>query len=162
MTTMANLDTITYRRLGVLLMVLGGLFALGTHFGVTDVFKLWPVLVVTTGIGFVGIFAKRRAKGAFYLAFGEYLILFGGLALYCNYTSWAELKTLWPLFVGFLGVVFATLLVFRPKNRLLLFFALLFFLLAAGFFVVFSLGSQYWWSILVLVGLSVLVAGRES
>lgn len=161
MPTMGDLENTTYRRLGVLLIFVGLLCAAASHFGLPVVYKLWPLLVLSLGLGFVGIFAKRRARGALYLALGEYLILFSILALYCNFTSWGNLRHLWPVFIAFLGVVFGTLLVFRRRNRLLLFLALSFVLVSASLLLIFSFGSQYWWSILVLVGLSVLVSGTR-
>jgi hypothetical protein len=159
MPTIGDLENTTYRRLGILLILVGLLCAVGSSLGLPVVFKLWPLLVLGLGVGFIGIFAGRRARGAFYLALGEYLVLFSGLALYLNFTSWRSLSHLWPAFIAFLGVVFATLLFFRRKNRFLLFLALLFVLVSASLFLIFSFGNQYWWSILVLVGLSVLVLG---
>jgi hypothetical protein len=161
MPTIGDLENTTYRRLGLLLILVGLLCAAATYLGLPVVFKLWPLLVLGLGVGFIGIFVGRRARGAAYLALGEYLILFAGLALYCNFTSWRNLGHLWPAFIAFLGVVFATLLVFRRRNRFLLFLSLLFVLVSASLFIIFSFGGQYWWSALVLVGLSVLVLGTR-
>jgi len=161
MAAMNDLESTTNRRLGVLLIVLGLLFAASSHLGSELVFQLWPLLVMGLGIGFVGIFAKRRGRGAFYLALGEYLILFSGLALYCNFAGWGCLRRLWPVFVAFLAVVFATLFVLYRRRRFLLFFALMFFLLSAFFLLYYSLGSEYWWTILILAGLSILLTGRR-
>ena len=161
MSTISDLEGTTYRRLGILLIAIGLASAAGSYFGFPAVYKLWPLLVLSLGIGFVGIFAKRKARGALHLALGEYLILFSGLALYCNFTSWRNLKHLWPVFVAFLGVVFATVLVFRRGSRFLLFLSLLFLLLSASMFVMYYLGSQYWWSLPILAGLSILVAGTR-
>lgn len=159
MSTMTDLEAVTHRRLGVLLIVVGLVAAAGSHLGLPVVFKFWPLLTLSLGIGFIGMFAGRRARGAVYLALGEYLILFSGLAFYCNFTSWRNLGHLWPVFIAFLGVVFATMLVLRRESRFLLFLALLFLLLSAALFVVFTYGSQYWWSVPVLAGLSILVSG---
>ena len=159
MPTIGDLENTTYRRLGILLILVGLLCAAGSSLGLPVVFKLWPLLVLGLGVGFVGIFAGRRTRGTFYLALGEYLILFSGLALYCNFTSWRSLRHLWPIFIAFLGVVFATLLVFRRRNRFLLFLSLLFVLASASLFLIFSFGTEYWWS--ALVGLSVLVLGTR-
>jgi len=159
MSTMSNLEAVTHRRLGVLLVVVGLVAAAGSHLNVPVVYDLWPLLTVGLGIGFLGMFAGRRAKGTVYLAMGEYLILFSGLAFYCNFTSWRCLKHLWPLFVAFLGVVFATVLVFNRRSRFLLFLALLSLFMSASLFVIFTYGSEYWWSAPALAGLGILVSG---
>ncbi|MHC4504277.1 MAG: hypothetical protein ACYTFI_13305, partial [Planctomycetota bacterium] len=141
---MSDLDAVTYRRLGVLLIVVGLVAAAGAHLGLPVVFKLWPLLTLGLGIGFIGMFVGRRASGALFLGVGEYLVLFSGLALYCNFTSWRNLRHLWPVFIAFLGVVFATMLAIRRESRFLLFLALLFLLLSASPFVIFQSGSEYW------------------
>jgi hypothetical protein len=161
MSTMNDLEGTTYRRLGLLLIAIGLACAAGSHLGFPVAYKLWPLLTLSLGIGFVGIFARSRTRGVVYLALGEYLILFSGLALYCNFTSWRNLGQLWPLFIAFLGVVFASLLVFRRGSRLLPFLALLFLFLSASLFLIYIYGSQYWWSIPVVVGLAVLGSGTR-
>ncbi len=161
MPTTGDLENTTHRRLGILLILVGLLCAAASHFGLPVVYKLWPLLILSLGFGFIGIFAKRRARGAIYLALGEYLVLFSILALYCNFTSWSNLGHLWPVFIAFAGVVFATLLVFRRRNHLLLFLALSFVLLSASLLLMFFCGSQYWWSIPILVGLSVIMSGTR-
>jgi len=104
---------------------------------------------------------KRKARGALYLAAGEYFILFGTLAFYCNFTSWQNLKHLWPIFIGFLGIVFITLFLFYRKKRFLLFLGLLLLSLSIFFLLIFSLGTQFWWIIFILAGLSILVSRKS-
>ena len=50
------------RRLAVLLLVIGVLFALDTFLSLSFVYKLWPVLVVMVGSGLIGIYAKGNAR----------------------------------------------------------------------------------------------------
>jgi hypothetical protein len=160
MSTTNDLDQVTYRRLGILLVVIGAVLAAGSKLGMPTVYKLWPVLALSLGVGFVGIYVKRRGRGAFYLALGEYLILFSGLAFYLNFTSWGELGRLWPLFMAFLAVVFGTLFIVGRRRRLLLFLALLLLVSTAYSFQVLSLGGEYWWTAFILAGLSVLASGK--
>ncbi|MFC1587248.1 hypothetical protein ACFL54_02965 [Planctomycetota bacterium] len=158
---MNELENITHTRLAILLIVIGLLFAADSLLGVSFAYKLWPLLIFMLGTGLVGIYLKRKAKGALYLAGGEYFILFSGLAFYCNFTSWQNLKHLWPIFVGFLGLVFITLFLFYRKKRFLLFLGLLLLSLSIFFLLIFSLGTQFWWIIFMLAGLSILVSGKS-
>jgi hypothetical protein len=162
LTAKRELDAITYRRLGLLLVAIGLISAAGTMFGYPALYRLWPVLTLSLGIGLIGMFARKERKATLHLAFGEYLVLFSGLALYCSFTTWRNLGRLWPLLIAFLGVVFATLLIFCRRSRLIPFFALLFLLLSAALFGMFTYGAEYWWSIPVATGLSILAAGARA
>jgi hypothetical protein len=159
MSTLNNLDAITNKRLAFYLIIIGLLFAVDSFFKLSIIYKLWPVLALILGIGFIGIFVKRKARDALFLAVGEYLIFFSGMALYCNFTSWSNLVYMWPLFIISLGIVFITLFFFYNKNRFILFIGLLLSFLSVFFILVFSVDSQYWWSIFILVGLSILLSG---
>ncbi|MHC4250964.1 MAG: hypothetical protein ACYS9X_17695 [Planctomycetota bacterium] len=159
-TTTRDLDQVTYRRLGVLLMAIGGILAAGSWLKLPTVYKLWPALVLGLGVGFVGIYVKRRGRGAFYLALGEYLVLFSGLAFYLNFTTWRNLAHLWPLFMAFLAVVFGTLFIVGRRRRFVLFLALLLLVSTVFSFLVLSHGSKYWWTAFILAGLSVIASGK--
>ena len=157
---MNELENTTFRRLAILLIVIGVIFAINSILGYSFVYQLWPGLILLPGTGFIGIFLKRKERGSLYLAVGEYLVLFTGLALYCNFTSWASLSYLWPVFITFLGVVFLSIFLVRRKSRFLFFLGLLLLSLSVFFFFVFSGGSQFWWLIFILVGLSILLSGK--
>ena len=164
MANMNEVDRTTFNRLGLLLIIIGAVFAVDTfwEFGVAH--KLWPILTVILGAGLVGVFVKRRGQGIVYLAVGEYLICFSAVALYCNFTSWTELARIWPVFIIFLGVVLLTLFFIRRRKsrRVVLFLGLLLTALAIFFFLIFSLGANWWWVIFIFVGLCFLLAGRKS
>lgn len=153
-----NPEKTTYTRFAVLLIAVGLLIALESYVKLSIISRLWPVLTVILGIGLIGIFVKRKKSGMIYLAAGEYLICFSGLALYCNFTSWQNMARLWPLFIGFLGIVFFTLFVLNRERRVLLFLGLLLISLSAFFYFVFALDIRFWWTIFVLVGVSILAA----
>jgi hypothetical protein len=155
-----NLENITYRRLAVLLIAIGVVLGLDTFLDLSFAYKLWPLLVLFPCVGFIGIFLKRKARGVLFLAAGEYLILFAGLALYCNFTSWGNLADIWPLFITFLATVLVTIFIVRRDNQVVFFFGTLLLFLSLFFFLVFSINSQYWWTIFVLVGLSILLPGK--
>ncbi len=157
---MNSFENTTYRRLAIFLITIGLLFAVDSLLKLSIVYRLWPVVIAILGIGLVGIFLKRKAGGALYLAVGEYIICFSGLAFYCNFTSWQNMAQIWPLFIVSLGIVFITLFFFNQKRRFLLFLGLLVFSLSIFFFLILSFGSQFWWTIFILVGLSILLSGR--
>jgi hypothetical protein len=155
-----NSEKTTYTRLAVLLIVIGLLIALELYTNISIIHNLWPVITIFLGIGLIGIFVKRKTSGMLYLASGEYLICFSGLALYCNFTSWQNVAQFWPLFIGFLGIVFLTLYFLNKQKRVLLFLGLVLVSLSFFFYFVFTLDVRYWWTIFVLVGLSILVTER--
>jgi len=158
MSSTTSLESTTYRRLAFLLILIGLLFAVDSIFHLSIVYKFWPIVIALLGTGLIGIYVKRKARGPVYLAAGEYLILFSGLALYCNFTSWGKMIHLWPAFIAFLGLVFITLFFFYRGTRFLLLIGLLLLSLFIIFIVVSSLGSTFWWIVFILVGLSILIS----
>lgn len=152
----------TYQRLAILLIIVGLFFAMDSLFKLSFIYKLWPLIILMLGTGLVGIYIKRKASGALYIAVGEYLICFSGLALYCNFTSWQNIAFLWPLFTAFLGLTLVSLFFLHKKKHLLLIIGVLLLALSVFFFIIFSLGGQYWWTIFILIGLSILISGRDS
>ncbi len=158
MHTIIEQENITYKRLAYILILIGLLLAFDSYMGVSIFLNLWPVLVLVLGIGFIGIYSKGRRRGFTYLVIGIYLILFTLLALYCNFTSWALISILWPIFITFLGIVFITIFIYKKTSRAMLFLGMLMVFLSLYFFVIFSIGSNAWWSIFMLVGLCILLS----
>ncbi len=143
-------------RLAIILIVAGLVFALDTVLATPFTYKLWPLLVAIPAIGFIGIFVRSRVRNGAFLAAGIYLACFSVLALYCNLTSWSVLAVLWPLFIAFIGLACVALHLIHRRSRRNLLTGLLLLSLAAVFLVVGVFGGSYWWSILVLAGLSLL------
>jgi len=167
MSTTRDLDQVTYRRLGILLVLMGGVLAAASQLKVSFIYKLWPAVTLALGAGFVGIYVKRQGRGGFYLALGEYLVLFSGLAFYLNFSTgpeggsgWHNLRHLWPLFMAFLSVVFGTIFVVGRRRKFALFMALLLLVATIFSFVVGTLGTQYWWTVFILAGIGVLALGK--
>ena len=159
---MNGLEKATYQRIAILLFIVGGLFAVDTFLQLSFIYKLWPLLMTILGIGFIGIYSKQKVSGMLYWAVGEYFLCFSVLALYCNLTSWRNMARLWPLFIGFLGVVFVTGFFIERQRRFFLLIGLLFISLSICLLLVFSIGTQYWWSIFILVGISILFTGGKN
>jgi hypothetical protein len=155
-----NIQASTARRFAVFLMILGLLFAADYYLKLAVMPRLWPLLISIFSIGLIGIFNRTRPRGGLYLAFGAYLFCFSILALIFNFTSWSMIGRAWPLFVAFLGIVLLIRYIFNGRHHLQLLLGLLIISLSIVFFLVFSLGSQYWWSALVLGGLSILVSEK--
>jgi hypothetical protein len=156
-TTPANAPT--YHRIAFMLIVIGALFGADAYYNLHVVYKLWPLVVTILGIGFVGIFYRRERRDSGFLTLGLYLIFFSGLALFLNFTTWRDLAQLWP-FIGFLGVGLVAGHFLCRRNRWLLLPGLLLISLSAAFFFVFTIDPGFWWSIFVLVGISILIGER--
>jgi len=145
-----------------MLIILGVLFATDSILDLSVAYKLWPLLVVSAGIGLVGIFFKRRAGGDPYLASGGYLICFGILALYCNFASWQFMTEFWPLLIGLLGMVFVISSFFQQRRAEVLLVGLLTLSVSVCFSLVIAFSIQLWWSIFILGGLSILISGMAN
>lgn len=158
MLTVNELETISYKRLGILLIIIGIFLAINSYLGFSG-YKLWPVLSLSLGLAFIGIFRNHRE--AIYLAIGVYIVSFSFLALYCNFTLWGNLAYLWPLFITFLGIVFITLFFYYKKKPILLFIGFLLLVLSVFFFLVFSVSAQLWWTIFIFVGLCILLSVKS-
>jgi hypothetical protein len=156
-----NQNSKTYTRFAFLLIVIGLLLSIDSFLGMPIVYKFWPLIIAVLAVGFLGIFIRRNRREPVFLSTSVYLICFTGLALYCNFTSWSNLRQVWPLFITFLGIVFLSIFLFYKRKYLFLLLGLLLLSLSAVFFLVFSLGGQYWWTVFILVGLSILIAEKR-
>ena len=145
-------------RLGVLLIVIGILLAVDTFFQLSVIYKFWPLLIAMLGGGLIAIFLKGRSRVSMFLVTGVYLLCFSVLALFCNFTTWAAMASLWPLFITFLGLVFIALFMFQQRRHGYLLTGLLLVSISVVFCVNLALGSDWWWTVFVLAGLSILVA----
>ena len=150
----------SYGRLGVLLAILGIIMAIDTMTDLTFLYKFWPLLITVLGIGFIGIYVRRARREMLYIGIGVYIIGFSALALYCSLTSWAELATLWPSFVGLLGLSFVFGYFFGNGQPGLLLTGLLFISVSVLFYFLFGLNQRLWWTILILGGVSFIIFDR--
>ena len=157
-----GLATPTMRRVAFLLIAFGLLLALDSYLGLSFVYKLWPLLAAAVGIGLVGMFLKGNAKVPAFLVAGVYILCFSALALYCNFTSWAAMAALWPLFIAFLGASLLALFFLAERRRAYILTGLLLVSLSVVFFLTQTLGTNWWWTVLVLAGLSILFAEKAT
>ena len=146
--------------IGIFLIIIGIIFAIENYYNFYILYKLWPLFITFLGAGFLGIFTKRGRREAVFLGIGLYLILFSIFSLYLNFASWATLTFLWPVFIGLFGVTFLSIYFFHLKNKIYLFIALIMISITIVFFVVFTLSGDFWWLTFILIGLSIIIAGR--
>jgi hypothetical protein len=151
-----------YYRIGLVLIATGLVFAFETLFKVRILYKLWPVIITIMGMGFVKIFLLRKSKEIEFLGIGSYLIFFSFLAFYCNFYSWWHLGKLWPLFITSAGLSFLSIYLFNLKKRMYLLMGLILLSISVVFFIVFDISSKYWWTILILMGISVISTGKDN
>lgn len=147
----------SYGKLGLLLALIGIILAVDTMMDLAFLYKLWPILTIILGIGFIRIYIQRSRQETPYMGIGIYLIAFSGLTLFCNLTSWTALVNLWPLFITFMGISFVFGYLFGSKRPILLLTGLLFFSLSLMFFFVFSFDNQFWWTIFIFAGISFFI-----
>ena len=147
----------SYSRFGFLLSTIGIILAVDTFSSLSFLYKLWPLLIVMLGIGFIGIYIRRSRREAAYIGVGTYLIGFSGVALYCNLTSWTALSSIWPLFIGLFGISCVLGYFFGRRSPALILTGLLFVSLSTVFFFVFEYSSSLWWTVFVFSGISFIV-----
>ena len=109
-----------YWRVGLLLLVIGGLLAVESLAKLSFIHKLWPLLLTIMGTGLIEIFRRRGRGEAAYLTVGVTLIGCSGLALYCNFSAWGELGRLWMVFITVLGLAFVAAFIFAQRQRVVL------------------------------------------
>ena len=148
----------SYGRLGILLAAIGTILAVDTMADLSVLYKLWPLLCMILGIGFIGIYLQRARKEAAYIGVGSFTIGFSLLALYCNFTSWTSLGSLWPVFIALSGIATVAGYIFGSRKPVMLLSGLLFISLAIVFFLVFNLSNRLWWSVFILAGGSLFIS----
>ena len=150
----------SYGRLGFLLAFIGILLAVDTMADLAVIYRFWPLLAAILGIGFIGIYIRRSRREAVYMGIGVYCIGFSGLALYCSLTSWTALASLWPVFIGLMGLSFIFGYFFGRRPPALLLTGLLFISIAILFYFVFGQNQQLWWTVFIFASISFLIFDR--
>ena len=148
-----------YKKLGLFFLALGLIFALESFAGYSHLVKLWPLILTSTGAGFIGIYCKRERREALFLGVGVNFILFSLFFLHCNFSSWGSVADLWPLFIMFPGLSFIVVYVFQDRHKLYFFLGLTLVSISLVFFLVFWWSSQLWWTIFFLLGISFFLIG---
>lgn len=133
---------------GIALLFEGNSFFSGIH-------NLWPIFVLIVGVGLTLLFSSdKREIGLLWL--GSMMIMLSIFFFYLNYTSWAQLKKLWPLFITIVSISIL-LCYFYNREKILLFVGILGILLSAAFILIFGISSSLWPVSLVIAGLFIFI-----
>ena len=142
--------------LAVIFILAGTVLTLENLSIVSGASRVWPVFLIILGAGFFILFFERGKNDLALLFLGTVLVLLAAFFLYLNYSSWKNMATQWPLFLGIAGGGFVTMYL-SSMDRLFLFLALGLIMLAALFYLVFGVSIQLWPLSLVAFGLSLLL-----
>ena len=141
--------------LAVLFILVGILLTLENLNLIGGISRHWPVFLLILGAGFILLFLKSR-RDEFLVWFGSFVFLLGGFFYILNFTSWSSLATLWPVFLGLVGLSFLVTGALERK-RIFVYFAVIFISLSLVLTLVFAISTGLWPLSLVFFGLSLLV-----
>ncbi len=147
----------SYGRLGAMLSLIGVVLAIDTAANIRLLYKLWPLLCTVLGAGFIGIYLQRSRREAVYIGIGSFFIGFSLLALYCNFTTWAVLARLWPLFIVLPGLSMVLGFIFGRRSSIMLLLGLLLTSTGMVFLMVFVVNYRLWWTVFLFTGGSFFV-----
>ena len=140
----------------MLLILAGSLITMENYSLIKGVTFHWPMLLLIFGFGFVMLFFERKRIDPVLIWLGTFQITLAILFYYLNATSWKNLISLWPVFLGIVGISFLAVAVFWRK-MLFIYFAASFLALFIIFTLVFSISSRLWPMSFVVFGLSLLI-----
>ncbi len=142
--------------LAIVFVISGILLTLENLDLVGDVSNHWPFFLLVVGSGFVMLYFNRDSSDDVLMWLGSFIFLLGSLFYFLNFTDWAMLSRLWPLFLGGVGLSFLFTGVLSPR-RLYLFFAVFFIGLFIIFTSVFTISAKLWPLSFVVFGLALIV-----
>ncbi len=138
--------------LAAVFVIAGVILTLENAGVVSGIARLWPLLLVVLGIGFLGLFNQKGRNDLVLAWLGTFFVGLGTLFGYLNYAGWVHITTLWPVFLALVGGSFAVLSFFS-SNRVFVWSAVLFVSLFIVFHLVFSVSLSLWPLSLVIFGL---------
>ncbi len=142
--------------LATLLIIGGTLITLENFSVISGVSFHWPVLLLIVGCGFVLLFFQRDKVDPVLLWLGSFLVILAIFFYYLNCTSWSKLSSLWPFFLGIVGLSFLSVGIFTRK-LMFAYFASAFIALFIIFSLVFSVSTKFWPMSFVVFGISLLI-----
>ena len=117
--------------------------------------RLWPLFPLCLGAGLYILFFKQKRNDLALLWLATAITLLSLFFFFLNYTSWSQMATLWPVFLGIAGAGFAAVYA-ASRERLFLFLAVALVMLAGVFYLVFGISLTLWPLSLVAFGVSLL------
>ncbi len=145
--------------LAIVIIAAGAALTLENMGIVSGASRLWPAFVLILGTGFLILFFKRGKNDLALLFLGTILLLLGVFFFYLNFTTWAKMATLWPIFLGIAGSGFLTMYL-SSRVHLFLFLSVALIMLAGVFYIVFGISLTLWPMSLVAFGVSLLLVNH--
>ena len=142
--------------LAVVFILAGTVLTLENMNIISGASRLWPVFLFVVGAGFFILFFERGKNDLALSFLGTMLVLLAAFFLYLNFTSWKNMATMWPFFLGIAGGGFVTMYL-SSMERIFLFLSLGLIMLGGLFYLVFGVSIQLWPLSLVAFGLSLLL-----
>lgn len=142
--------------LASLLVAVGVLVTLENLQVVSGVSQHWPVFLLIAGFGFVLLFFQEYKTDLVKLWLGSFILTLSIFFYYLNFTTWANLATLWPLFLGAVGLGFLCV-GFFSRSRVYYYFAVSFIALFITLTLVFSISPRLWPLSFVVFGISLFI-----
>jgi len=142
--------------LASLLFIIGVLVTLENIRVIRGFSHHWPVFLLIAGCGFVMLFFKEYKTDQVKLWLGSFIFTLGIFFYYLNFTTWANLATLWPLFLGAVGLSFLCIGI-SSRTRIYNYFAISFIALCITLTLVFTISPKLWPLSFVVFGISLFI-----
>jgi len=142
--------------LAALFIIIGTVITLENFEIIKGLSNHWPVFLLIIGSGFIMLFLQKNKTDLVLLWLGSFISMHGVFFYYLNFTSWNVLSTLWPIFLGIVGMCFLSIWFFS-RIPLYAYFAISFTSLFLALSLVFSISPKLWSMTLVIVGFSLLI-----
>ncbi|MBN2384321.1 hypothetical protein JXQ70_15700 [bacterium] len=151
----------TFTPLGLTCILVGGLLILENYGLIPSISMWWPLFPFLVGLGMVRLFNDRGQQDLTLIGMATYLIAVSLFFFYLNWTNWIQLKELWPVFVGLLGLSFLAVFYFsRGKGsgrKLIIVLSIFLMILSLLLFIIFKVDARLWPLALVLFGISIIL-----
>jgi hypothetical protein len=146
--------------LASLLVSVGVLVTLENIKVIKGVSQHWPVFLLIAGCGFVLLFFQEYKTDLVKLWLGTFIFILGIFFYYLNFTTWANLARLWPLFLGAVGLSFLCIGIFS-RSKMYNYFAISFITLFITLTLVFTISPRLWPLSFVVFGISLFILDHQ-
>lgn len=141
--------------MSALFIVTGAVLTLENFKIVSGISLHWPLIILITGLGFMLLYFQSERRDAALIWISTFLLQVGLFFYYLNFTSWADIARLWPVFLGIVGACFLVTTV-ATKNKVFLYISIFFVAVFGALWLVFSVSLKLWPLSMVVFGLSLL------
>lgn len=142
--------------LAVSFIIAGVVLTLENYSVLQGIHKLWPLMPLMIGAGFIFLFFHVRKQDAMLMWLGSFLACISIFFLCLNFTSWSSLAHLWPVFLGIVGLCFLAVSIFIRK-KVFIYLSVAFVALFLALYFVFTVSSKLWPLSLVVFGMSLII-----